>query len=137
MAFSRNKKALHDYTILETYEAGIVLDGNEVKAIRDSRANLKGSYVRVRNGEMFLIGAHIIDDKDRKLLMKRKEIMKLQAKTDQAGLTLLGLELYQPTTSNKIKLKVAIGKANKDYDKRRILKEKQDKIETSRAMKNY
>jgi SsrA-binding protein len=103
--FARNKKAFHDFTIEETYEAGIALTGPEVKSVREGRANLKESYARVRDGEVFLIGAHISPyenathrdqrpTRDRKLLLHRKEIDRLIGKTLTEGNTLVPLKLY-------------------------------------------
>ncbi len=122
-----NRRARHDYTILETYEAGIVLTGTEVKSLRQGNANLSNGYAMVRNGEVWLIGMHIspyeqgsysnVDPvRNRKLLLHKKEIRKLLSKTAEKGLTLLPLQVY---FKNKVaKVVIGIGRGKKAYDKR-------------------
>jgi SsrA-binding protein len=142
--FARNKKALHDFTIEETYEAGISLTGPEVKSIREGRANLKESYARVRDGEVFLIGAHISPyenatqrdqrpTRDRKLLLHRQEIDRLIGKTLTEGNTLVPLKLYSKNGVVKIQLGVASRK--REYDKRRDIARKTAEREMQRAVK--
>ena len=142
--FARNKKALHDFTIEETYEAGISLTGPEVKSIREGRANLKESYARVRDGEVFLIGAHISPyenatardqrpTRDRKLLLHRREIDRLIGKTLTEGNTLVPLKLYSKNGVVKIQLGVASRK--REYDKRRDIARKTAEREMQRAVK--
>ena len=142
--FARNKKALHDFSIEETYEAGISLTGPEVKSIREGRANLKESYARVRDGEVFLIGAHISPyenatqrdqrpTRDRKLLLHRKEIDRLIGKTLTEGNTLVPLKLYSKNGVVKIQLGVASRK--REYDKRRDIARKTAEREMQRAVK--
>ncbi|MDX6379170.1 MAG: SsrA-binding protein [Rubrobacteraceae bacterium] len=142
--FAQNKKALHDFDIEETYEAGIQLTGPEVKSIRAGRANLKESYARVRDGEVFLIGAHIspyenathreqLPTRDRKLLLHRKEIDRLTGKAQEEGKTLIPLRLY-PKNGN-IKLQIAVASRKKQYDKRREIAKKTAEREIERAMK--
>lgn len=142
--FARNKKALHDFTIEETYEAGIALTGPEVKSVREGRANLKESYARVRDGEVFLIGAHISPyenatqrdqrpTRDRKLLLHRKEIDRLIGKTLTEGNTLVPLKLYSKNGNVKIQLGVASRK--REYDKRRDIARKTAEREMQRAVK--
>ena len=142
--FARNKKALHDFTIEETYEAGIALTGPEVKSIREGRANLKESYARVRDGEVFLIGAHISPyenaaqrdqrpTRERKLLLHRKEIDRLIGKTLTEGNTLVPLKLYSKNGVVKIQLGVASRK--REYDKRRDIARKTAEREMQRAVK--
>jgi SsrA-binding protein len=142
--FAQNKKALHDFDIEETYEAGIQLTGPEVKSIRAGRANLKESYARVRDGEVFLIGAHIspyenathreqLPTRDRKLLLHRKEIDRLTGKAQEEGTTLIPLRLY-PKNGN-IKLQIAVASRKKQYDKRREIAKKTAEREIERAMK--
>ncbi|HLM78259.1 MAG TPA: SsrA-binding protein SmpB [Rubrobacteraceae bacterium] len=142
--YARNKKALHDFDIEETYEAGIVLNGPEVKSIREGRANLKESYARVRDGEIFLIGAHVspyenathreqLPTRDRKLLLHKKEIARLAGKAQEDGKTLIPLRLYHK--NNNIKLEVAVASRKKQYDKRREIAKKTAEREIERAMK--
>lgn len=145
---ARNKKAYHDYTILEKYEAGIVLKGSEVKAIRAGRVNLKDSFVRLVQGEAFLFNAHIgllstthhyyghEERGSRKLLLKRKEIEKLQSSVEKEGLTVVPLQLYF-NRKNFVKIQIAIAKGKKLHDKRHDLKEKDMKRDIERAMKDF
>lgn len=142
--FARNKKAWHDFNIEETYEAGISLTGPEVKSIREGRANLKESYARVRDGEVYLIGAHIspyenarqreqLPTRDRKLLMHRKEIDRLTGKIAVEGKTIIPLKLY--SRGGNIKLEIAVASRKKQYDKRRDIAKKTADREMQRAMK--
>ncbi len=142
--FARNKKALADFDIEETYEAGISLTGPEVKSVREGRANLKESYARVRDGEVFLVGAHIspyanatntpqYPTRDRKLLLHRGEIARLTGKSQEDGKTLIPLRLY-PKNGN-IKLEIAVASRKKQYDKRREIARKTAEREMERAMK--
>ncbi len=142
--YARNKKALHDFDIEETYEAGIVLEGPEVKSIREGRANLKESYARVRDGEAFLVGAHVspyenathreqLPTRDRKLLLHKKEIARLTGKAQEDGKTLIPLRLYDK--GNNIKLEIAVASRKKQYDKRREIAKKTAEREIERAMK--
>ncbi len=142
--FARNKKALHDFTIEETYEAGIALTGPEVKSIREGRANLKESYARVRDGEVFLIGAHISPyenatqrdqrpTRDRKLLLHRKEIDRLTGKTMTEGNTLVPLKLY--TKNGNLKIQIGVASRKREYDKRRDIARKSAERDMQRAVK--
>lgn len=142
--FARNKKALHDFNIEETYEAGIALTGPEVKSIREGRANLKESYARVRDGEVFLIGAHISPyenathrdqrpTRDRKLLLHRKEIDRLTGKTLTEGNTLVPLKLY--SKNGNVKLQIGVASRKREYDKRRDIARKSAEREMQRAVK--
>jgi SsrA-binding protein len=144
--FAQNKKALHDFDIEETYEAGIQLTGPEVKSIREGRANLKESYVRVRDGEVFLIGAHVspyenathreqLPTRDRKLLLHRGEISRLTGKSQEDGKTLIPLRLYQK--NGNVKLELAVASRKKQYDKRREIAKKTAQREIERAMKEH
>ncbi|WP_169942014.1 SsrA-binding protein SmpB [Campylobacter sp. RM15925] len=145
---AKNKKALHDFTILETFEAGIVLKGSEVKALRAGRANLKDSFVRVIKGEMFLLNAHIShldtthshfrpDERaPRKLLMHKKQIDKLFGAVTQEGLTLVALVLYL-NDKNIVKVKVALAKGKNLHDKRESLKKREADKEARAAIKRY
>lgn len=145
---ARNKKALHDFSILETFEAGIVLKGSEVKSLRAGRANLKDSFCRIIKGELFLLNAHISylentnsyfrpDERAaRKLLMHRKQIDKLFGKVSQDGLTLVVLSLYL-NEKNIVKAKLGLAKGKNLHDKREALKLKDAQKEARAAMKNY
>jgi SsrA-binding protein len=142
--FAQNKKALHDFAIEETYEAGIQLTGPEVKSIREGRANLKESYARVRDGEVFLVGAHVspyenathreqLPTRDRKLLLHKREISRLTGKSQEDGKTLIPLRLYQK--NGNVKLELAVASRKKQYDKRREIAKKTVQREIERAMK--
>jgi SsrA-binding protein len=142
--FAQNKKALHDFHIEETYEAGIQLTGPEVKSIREGRANLKESYARVRDGEVFLVGAHVspyenathreqLPTRDRKLLLHRGEIARLTGKSQEDAKTLIPLRLYQK--NGNVKLELAVASRKKQYDKRREIAKKTAQREIERAMK--
>lgn len=145
---ARNKKALFDYHIIERFEAGIVLKGSEVVALRAGRANLKDSFVRIIRGELFLFNAHISllstthsfykheERGVRKLLMHRKQIDKLLGKVSVEGYTLVALDLYF-NAKNKAKLTLALAKGKTLHDKREVLKKKQADLEAKIAMKNY
>ena len=142
----KNKKANFDYFIEETYEAGIVLTGTEIKSIRKGSANLKDSYARVKNGEVFLTNMFISiyeegnrfnhdERRERKLLLNKKEIYKLRDKTDKEGYSLVPVKLYLKNGKAKILLGVARGKKN--YDKRQSIKEKDIKRETMKTISKY
>jgi SsrA-binding protein len=144
---AENKKAYFNYIILETFEAGLVLLGTEVKSIREGYMNLKGAYVVINaKGETELIGAGIPSyqpnntqadyrsDRSRKLLLKKREINYLIGKSRQRGLTLVPLKVYNK--KGKIKLEFAIGKGKKEFDKREVTKEREGKREIERALKN-
>ena len=139
----QNKKARHDYEIVETIEAGIALKGTEVKSLRMGKANLKDSYARIKNGEVFLIGAHISPYpfanynnhpplRDRKLLLKRQEIRKLIGKTKEKGLTLIPLRLY--FKGGRVKVELALAKGKRLFDKRETLRRKTMEREAQRAL---
>lgn len=139
-----NKKASFQYHILETFEAGIVLTGSEVKSLRDGKASLGDSYAIVKNGELFLLNCHISlyppaamlnhdPLRTRKLLLKRQEIESLIGKVEQKGLTLIPTKLYFKGGMAKAQLALAQGK--KLFDKRDALKKKESKRAMSRAMK--
>lgn len=144
----RNKKAFHDYEILEKFEAGVVLKGSEVKALRLGRGNLKDSFVRIIKGEIFLLGAHISylettnpyykpDEKaPRKLLVHKKEIDKLFGKVSKDGLTIVALSLYL-NNKNIIKASIALAKGKTLHDKRETLKQKTADRETKAAVANF
>ncbi|MCT7615900.1 SsrA-binding protein SmpB [Aliarcobacter butzleri] len=144
----KNKKAFHDFTILETLEAGIVLEGSEVKAIREGRVNLKDSFVRIIKGEVFLLNAHIShlstthstyrpdERKSRKLLLHSKQIDKMYSKVTKDGITLVALKLYF-NDKNMIKIEVATAQGKKLHDKREDLKAKTMKRETEQVLKSF
>lgn len=122
-----NRKARHEYEIIQTYEAGIVLTGTEVKSLRAGKANLVDSYASLRNGELWLLSAHISEyfqgninnhepARDRKLLLNKNEIRKLIGKVNEKGLTLVPLRLY--FKNGKVKVELALAKGKKVYDKR-------------------
>lgn len=140
-----NKKALHDYFVLQKFEAGIELTGTEVKSLRDGRANLKDSYVLFKRGEAFLFGAHISPythgnrenhdpERTRRLLLHRREIDKLEAQVVEKGLTVVPLRLY--FKGNRVKTEVAVVRGKKQYDKRETEKRREADRETAAAMKH-
>ncbi len=144
---SQNKKAYHDYFIEETIEAGIVLQGTEIKSIRKGSANMKDSFIRIKNGEAFLENMHVAPYeqgnrfnheplRNRKLLLHKKEISKLQKEIKEAGYTLIPTKLYFDKGS-KVKVEIAVAKGKKLYDKREDLKEKDAKREMEKALKQY
>ena len=144
---AQNKKARHEYEILEKYEAGIVLTGSEVKALRARRANLNDAYCRFIKGELFLLNAHIgqldttnrhfsRDDRaPRKLLLHKKELDKLFGKVSKEGLTIVPLMIYF-NERNLAKVSIALAKGKKLHDKRETLKRKTMEREAAKAMKN-
>lgn len=142
---AQNKKARHDYFIEDTYETGIVLQGTEIKSIRAGRVNLKDSFARVQNGEVFIHNMHISAYEQgnrynhdplrtRKLLLHKKEISKLIGLTKEKGYALVPLKLYLKNGFAKILL--GVGKGKKKYDKREDLKQKQAKRDIERAFKD-
>mgnify|MGYP001588359971 CR=1 FL=1 len=139
----KNKKAFFDYEIVEQFEAGIALSGGEVKSIKNSRVDFKGSYVAIKGGQPILQSLHVSPYqlanqpdydpiRDRKLLLKKSEIEHLEAKSTQEGLTIIPLEIV--LKSGLVKVKVGLGKGRKKYDKREVLKKRsmQREIEQSR-----
>jgi len=145
MSIVENRKALHDYFIEERYEAGLGLAGWEVKAIRAGRAQLKEAYVIVRNGEVYLIGAHITPltaasthvnadpTRSRKLLLHAEEIRRLIGKVERAGYTLVPLDLHY--SGGRVKLSVGLARGKKQYDKREAEKKKEWQREQQRLIK--
>lgn len=141
----KNKKAYFDYEILEEIEAGIVLTGTEIKSIRNGNANLKDSYAVVRNNEVYLLNMHISEYKEgnifnheekrtRKLLLHKKEILKLRDKINLNGHTLVPLKLYFKV--NKVKILLGLAKGKKIYDKRESIKERDINREIKKEWKN-
>jgi len=140
-----NRKVNYDYEILETYEAGIVLTGTEIKSIRQGKANLKDSYAIVRNNELYLLNMHISHYKEgnifnhdetrtRKLLMHKKEIYKLRDYIEKNGNTLVPIKLY--FKGNNAKILIGLAKGKKNYDKRESEKKKDSLREIKRELKN-
>lgn len=143
---AQNKKAYHDYFVEDTYEAGIVLVGCEVKSIRLGAINLRDSFVIIKNGEVFMIGAHIspykmgsynnVDPRrTRKLLLNRSEINKLRGKVEQKGYTLVPLKVYFKDAL--VKVQIGLCKGKELHDKRQAIKEKENDRNLRRAMKEY
>lgn len=141
-----NKKAERDYFITETYEAGIVLEGSEVKSIRQGGLNLKDSYVAIRDGETLLIGAHISPyekgsffngdpRRTRKLLLHKAEVNRLRGKSEQKGLTIVPVKAY--FKESLVKIEVGLAKGKHTYDVREAETQKDAKREIDRAMKEY
>lgn len=141
-----NKKAYHDYFVEETYEAGIELVGTEVKSVRLGKVNLRDSYASVKNGEVFLIGAHIspyekgsyfnVDPtRSRKLLLHKAEIRKLKARTEQKGYTVVPLKLYFKDSLVKVELGLCRGKDL--YDKRESIKRREEARKLDRIKKEF
>ncbi|MBD3108267.1 SsrA-binding protein SmpB [Bacillus sp. AGMB 02131] len=142
---AQNKKAYHDYFIEETYEAGIVLQGTEIKSIRASRLNLKDAHARIQNGEVYLYNMHVSPYEQgnrynhdplrtRKLLLHKREISKLIGITKETGYTLVPLKVYLKNGFAKVLL--GVGKGKKQYDKREDLKKKEAKRDIERAFRD-
>lgn len=136
-----NKKAYFNYYIDEEYEAGIVLKGTEIKSVRNGSVNIKDSYVRIKNNEMYIINMYIAkydtasifnhdEYQERKLLLHKKEIVKIKDKVDRSGYTLIPLKVY--FKANKVKVLIGLCRGKKLYDKRASLKEKDLKKEANR-----
>lgn len=139
---ARNPKATHDYSILETWEAGLVLKGTEVKSLRDAKATLVGAFARIHHGEVLLEGLHItpyemgnrynhLPDRSRKLLLHKREIQKLIGAVEQKGLTLVPLELYWK--DGRAKIALALGRGKKLHDKRESLKQRDAQRDLARV----
>ena len=142
----KNKKAYFDYFIEDTYEAGIVLTGTEIKSVRKGSSNLKDTYARVKNNEIFLINMFIApyengnlfkheERRERKIILNKKEIYKIRDKVQKEGYSLVPLKLYLKNGKAKILLGVAKGK--KTYDKRQALKEKDIKRDLQKTINRY
>ena len=139
-----NRKALHDYFVLQKFEAGLALVGTEVKSLRDGAANLKDSYVNVEGGEAFLVGAHISPythgnlqnhepERKRKLLLHKRELEKLRVQTTEKGLTIVPLRLY--FKGGRIKAEIAVVRGKKQFDKRESEKKREADRELAAARK--
>ncbi len=140
-----NKKAFHEYFVLDKFEAGLVLTGTEVKSLRDGHANFKDSYILLKDGEAFLFGTHISPyshgnlenhdpERTRKLLLHRREIDKLTAQVVEKGLTVVPLRLY--FKAGRVKVEVAVVRGKKLYDKRETEKRREMDRETAAAIKS-
>lgn len=139
-----NRRARHDYDLLETVEAGIVLHGSEVKSLRESKVTLTEAYARIVDGELWLIGLHIspyshaaghtghLVDRDRKLLVHRHELDELKARLDQEHLTLVPLRLY--FSGGRVKVEVALARGRKTHDKRQAIAKRDADMEARKAM---
>ena len=143
----RNKKASFEYFFVETYTAGIVLTGTEIKSIRQGKASLVDSYCYIHNGEVWVKGMNISPyffgsynnheaKRDRKLLLTKREIHKLQETTKQVGFTIVPTLVFIDA-KGRAKIDIALARGKKEYDKRQTLKEKEDRREMDRAMKHY
>ena len=141
---AENRKARHDYHVLETWEAGVALLGTEVKAIREGRVNLRDSYARVENGEVWMMNVHVspyshrgyaehAEKRQRKLLLHRDEIRKLVGRTTEKGLTLVPLEMY--FKNGRVKVLIALAKGKQAHDKRETLRMREVDRETRAAVK--
>jgi len=139
-----NRRAHHDYHILETFEAGLRLSGTEVKAARTGKVQLKDSFVEVRNGEAWLVGAHISHyshgnrenhppERDRKLLLKKRQIDRLFGRSQLKGQTVIPLSVY--LKGNWVKVEIALAQGKKQYDKREAVKERELDREAAAAVK--
>lgn len=145
-ALAQNKKARHDYTIVDTIEAGLVLTGTEIKSVRAARITLKDGYAQIKNGEAWLINVHITPyeqgniwnqdpDRTRKLLLKKREIAKLEAELKGTGMTLVPLKVYIKNGFAKVLIGLAKGKH--DYDKRESIKRREQNRDIARQMKAF
>jgi len=141
---AQNRRARHDYEFLAKFEAGIALTGSEIKSVREHRVQLQGAYARVKDGEVWLYDAHIAPyasagyaqhqpDRDRKLLLHKKEIRRIQEMMEGKGLTLIPLAMY--FKRGKAKVELGVGRGLKHYDKRQKLKEQDQKLDIQRALR--
>lgn len=143
--FISNRKVRFNYELLDTFEAGLVLAGYEVKAIKTGKAKLDGSYVVVRGGEAYLVNASVSPyqkantpenydpERPRKLLLSKKELEKLETKSEQEGLTIVPIRLYN--NGRKVKLEIALARGKKKSDKRQTIKERESKRAINRLLK--
>ena len=146
--YSKNKKALFDYEIIETLEAGISLIGAEVKSVRASNINLSGSYVIIKDSQIKLVGAHISrpdhignnffdETRDRSLLITKSQLKKFHNKVKVKGFSIVALKVFQPESSQKIKVEIALVKGKAEYMKRETLKRKAQEMDAKRELSNY
>ena len=145
-SIATNRKAYHEYTIDETFEAGIELTGTEIKSLREGRANLKDSYARIKDGEIYVVNAHISPyscgniwnhepKRDRRLLMHKWEIQRLTGKVKERGYTLVPLSIYF-NEKNKAKVEFGLAKGKTNYDRREDIRQKDDKRINDREMRS-
>lgn len=141
-----NRRARFDYDIVDTYEAGLVLRGSEVKSLRDGKANLKDSFGQIKDGEAWLVGMYIAPysfsregghdpERTRKLLLHRREIDRIAGQLAEKGLTLIPVQLYWK--EGKAKVELGLAKGRRKVDKRRVIKEREQQREMDRAMRRY
>jgi len=141
-----NRRATYNYEILETFEAGIALQGTEIKSLRDHGGSLQEAYVKIINNELWLVSCSIApfkygnvhnheERRERKLLMHKREIEKMNVATQEKGLALIPLAFY--LKNGRVKLKIAIAKGKKTFDKREAIKERDEKRDMQKAMKNH
>ncbi len=141
---TQNRRAWRDYEILDTFEAGLVLEGSEVKSLRDGKANLKDSFAQVRDGEIWLVGSYVAPysfsrggghdpERSRKLLLHRREIDRIAGQLAEKGLTLVPLKMY--FKDGKAKVELGLGRGKRAYDKRQTIKEREEKREMDRAIR--
>ena len=146
MSIATNRKARHEYHILDKYEAGVALKGSEVKSIRDGKVSIKEAYVRFISNELYIVGMHIAEYenrgyeniqnlRDRKLLLHRRELSKLKSKVDEKGVTMVPLSIY--LKKNLIKIEFGLAKGKKLWDKRKTKMDKDIKRNIDRKMKEY
>lgn len=147
MSIVTNKKAFHDYFIEEQFEAGVVLEGWEVKAIREGKVNIKEAYVIIQHGEIYIIGCHITAlgsasthvrpdaTRTRKLLLHSEQIAKLIGQVERAGYTLVPLDVHY--TRGRVKIQIGLAKGKKQYDKRAVEKEKDWQREKARIVRSH
>jgi SsrA-binding protein len=143
--YANNRKAFHSYSIEDTFEAGLVLEGHEVKSVRDGQVSLNGAYVSIRNAEAYLKNCYIgkykqasnlehhDENRDRKLLLHKNEILRLTTRLHEKGTTLVPLEIY--TSKRRLKLKFAVAKGKKQFDKRESIKKKETKRRLERVVR--
>ncbi|WP_322795309.1 SsrA-binding protein SmpB [Tepidiforma sp.] len=141
---AQNRRARHDYEILARFEAGIVLTGSEIKSVRDHKVQLQGSYARIKDGEILLVGAHIAPyanagyashdpTRDRKLLLHKKEIRRIAQMVEEKGLTLIPLSMY--FKRGRAKVELGVGRGLKRYDKREMLKRRDQERALAEAVR--
>ena len=144
LIIAQNKKARHNYNIVDTYEAGMVLLGTEVKSLRDGGASITDGFCHVKDHELWLEGIHIAEygygtwtnhssRRSRKLLLHRSEINRLEQKLKETGYTVVPLKLY--FSGGRVKVEIALATGKREYDKRQALRERQDNLEAARAMR--
>ena len=144
-SLASNRKAFHTYSIEDTFEAGLVLSGHEVKSIRSGQVSLAGAYVSIRNGEAYLVKAYVgkykaasnlkdyDENRERKLLLHKNEILRMSNRLNEKGTTLVPIEIY--TKKNRLKLKIAVAKGKKQFDKREAIKKKETKRALDRTLR--